>query len=117
MAETSLWPLLTFQQLYKELTGEIPSLPDPMAARCINRAWKRINDWRMWSWQVISNAQIFVPAVISVGNCSVTFNSTNVVMDAAATAALNAVAFGQPPLASPILGIGYQIRLGTSENG
>jgi hypothetical protein len=116
-AETSLWPLLTFQQLYKELTGEIPSLPDPMAARCINRAWKRINDWRMWSWQVISNAQIFVPAVISVGTCSVTFNSTTVVMSAAATIALNAIAFGQPPLASPVLGIGYQIRLGTSANG
>ena len=76
MAETSVWPLLTFQQLYKELTGEIASLPDPQAGRLINRAWKRINDYRMWSWQIISNGQIFVPAVISVGTCSVTFNST-----------------------------------------
>jgi hypothetical protein len=108
------YPLLTFQQLYKELTGEIPSLPDPMAARLINRAWKRVNDYRMWSWQVISNAQLFVPPVISVGSCSVTFNETNVVMDSAATAALNAIAFGNPPLASPVLGVGYQIRLGSS---
>ena len=108
------YPLLTFQQLYKELTGEIGPLPDPQAGRCINRAWKRINDYRMWSWQIISNAQLFVPSVISVGTCSVTFNSTTVVMDSAATAALNAVAFGNPPLASPILGVGYQIRLGSS---
>jgi len=106
--------MLSFQQLYKELTGEISSLPDPQAQRCINRAWKRINDYRMWSWQVVSNAQLFVPAVISVGTATVTQNSTTVVMDAAATAALNAVAFGNPPLASPILGVGYQIRLGTS---
>lgn len=114
---TSPYPLLTFQQLYKELTGEISSLPDPMAQRIINRAWKRVNDYRMWSWQVISNAQLFVPAVISVGSASVTFNSVNVVMDSAATAALNTVAFGNPPLASPILGVGYQIRLGSGTNG
>jgi hypothetical protein len=111
---TNPYPLLTFQQLYKELTGEISPLPDPMAARIINRAWKRINDWRMWSWQVIANAQLFVPAVISVGTCSVVFNSTMVVMSPSATAALNTVAFGNPPLASPILGVGYQIRLGSS---
>jgi len=111
------YPLLTFQELYKELTGEISPLPDPMAQRVINRAWKRINDFRMWSWQIISNAQIFVPAVISVGACNVTFNSTAVVMNGAATTALNAVVFGNPPLASPILGVGYQIRLGTSAQG
>ena len=111
------YPMSSFQQLYKELTGEISSLPDPQAQRCINRAWKRVNDFRMWSWQVISNAQLFVPPVISVGSCAVTFNSTQVVMDAPATAALNAIAFGNPPLASPILGVGYQIRLGTSMYG
>jgi hypothetical protein len=110
----SPYPLLTFQQLYKELTGEISPLPDPMAQRIINRAWKRVNDYRLWSWQVISNAQLFVPAVVSVGTCSATFNNTTVTMDAAATAALNLIAFGTPPLASPILGVGYQIRIGTS---
>lgn len=113
----STYPLLSFQQLYKELTGEITSLPDVMAGRLINRAWKRINDYRMWSWQIVSNAQLFVPAVISVGSCTVTFNSTKIVMDAAATAALNTVVFGNPPLASPILGVGYQIRLGSTQPG
>jgi hypothetical protein len=114
VASTNTYPLLTFQQLYKELTGEITPLPDPMAARLINRAWKRVNDYRMWSWQIISNAQLFVPAVVSVGTCSVTFDSTSVVMDANATAALLPLVGGNPPLASPILGVGYQIRLGTS---
>lgn len=106
--------LLTFSQLYKELSGEIPAMDDLYAARIIQRAWKRVNDYRVWSWQIIANAQLFVPAVISVGTCSVTFNSTNVVMDASATAALNSVAFGNPPLASPVLGVGYQIKLGSS---
>lgn len=85
-----------------------------MAQRIINRAWKRINDYRMWSWQIISNAQQFVPAIVTDGSAAVTFNSTTVVMDATATTALNVIAFGNPPLASPIIGVGYQIRLGTS---
>jgi hypothetical protein len=115
------YPLLTFQQLYQELKGEVASLPDPMAQRIINRAWKRINDYRMWSWQVISNAQIYVPAVISLGTCTVANGTTLVVMDTAATTALNTIPTNplppNPPLASAILGVGYQIRLGTSANG
>lgn len=105
---------MTFQQLYKELTGEIPMLPDPQAMRAINRAWKRVNDYRLWSWQVISNAQLFVPAVVTVGSVTTTFNSTTVTANAAATAALAPLAFANPPLASPIIGVGYQIRIGTS---
>jgi hypothetical protein len=113
----SPYPLLTFQQLYQELKGEVSPLPDPMAMRIINRAWKRVNDFRLWSWQVVSNAQIFVPAVIAIGTCTTTNNSTAIAMDAAATTALNAVAFGNPPLASPVLGVGYQIRVGSSTVG
>ena len=111
------YPLLTFQQLYKELTGEISSLNDLIAQRIINRAWKRINDYRMWSWMVVSNAQLFVPAVVTVGTATTTQFSTVITMNAAATAALNAIAFGTPPLASPILGVGYQIRVGNSQTG
>ena len=114
---TNQYPLLTFSQLYQELKGEIPPLPDMMAQRIINRAWKRINDYRMWSYQIVSNGQLFVPTVITAGSATVTFNSTQVIMDAAATSALNAVAFGNPPLASPVLGVGYQIRLGSGANG
>ena len=109
--------MLTFQQLYKELTGEIPSLPDPMAQRIINRAWKRVNDYRLWSWQVVSNAQLFVPALVTAGSATVDFNSTGVLMDAVAAAALDALAFDNPPLASPVIGVGYQIRIGTSATG
>lgn len=111
------YPQMTFLQLYKELTGEISCLPDPEAQRFINRAWKRINDYRMWSWQQIANGQLFVPAVISTGTADATFNSTTIVMSAGAIPALNAVAFGNPPLASPILGVGYQIRVGNSQTG
>ena len=113
----SPYQMLSFEQLYKELQGEISALPDPMAMRIINRAWKRVNDYRLWSWQIISNAQLFVPKLIFAGAATATFNSTAVTMDATATAALNVVVFGNPPLASPILGVGYQIRIGTSTTG
>lgn len=113
------YPLLTFQQLFKELTGEISPLPDLQAMRLINRAWKWINDYRMWSWQIISNAQLIIPPVISAGTCTTTFQSTTVTMDPGATAAIQAyVSTGQqPPIFSTILGVGMQIRLGTSANG
>lgn len=111
------YPLLNLLQLYKELTGEVSPLPDTQAMRLVNRAWKRINDWRMWSWQIISNAQLFIPAVVTQGSCTVTYQSTAVVMDHAATLALLPLVAANPPLASPILGTGYQIRLGTSANG
>jgi hypothetical protein len=108
------YPLLTLLQLYKELTGEISPLNDIQAMRLVNRAWKRVNDYRMWSWQIISNAQLFVPAAVQTGSCTVTYQSTSVVMDAAATTALLPLVTQNPPLASPILGVGYQIRIGSN---
>jgi hypothetical protein len=113
------YPLLTFQQLYKELTGEISPLPDLQAMRLVNRAWKYVNDYRMWSWQIVSNAQLFIPVVITQGSAAATYQSTSVQMDAPAQAALAAyIATGlQPPLASPIFGVGMQIRLGSANSG
>jgi hypothetical protein len=113
------YPLLTFQQLYKELTGEISPLPDLQAMRLVNRAWKYVNDYRMWSWQIVSNAQLFIPAVITQGTAAATYQSTTVQMDASAQAAINSyVSSGlTPPLFSPVFGIGMQIRLGTANIG
>lgn len=111
------YPLLTFQQLYKEITGEVSPLPDLQAMRLVNRAWKWINDYRMWSWQQVSNAQLTIPIVISAGSVTVTYQSTAVVADSGAAAAINAyITSGQqPPLYSPVLGVGMQIRLGSAQ--
>lgn len=106
-----------FENLYSELTGVIPQLDSLYARRLINRAWARVRDFRLWSFQVVADAQLFVPFAISAGNVSVTFNSTTVTASSGAAAAFNAVAFGPPPLASPILGVGRQLRVGASSPG
>jgi hypothetical protein len=82
----------------------------------VNRAWARLRDFRLWSFHVIADSQLFVPAVISAGTVTVTFGSTAVTADATAAAALNA-ASTPPPIASTTLGIGRQIKVGSSATG
>jgi hypothetical protein len=79
----------------------------------VNRAWGRIRDFRLWSFNVIADAQLFVPSVVSAGTVSPTFNSNLVTVDVTAAAAINAIALANPPLANSTLGVGRQIRLGS----
>jgi hypothetical protein len=104
----------TFTDLVSELVGTVPRLSALHAQQLINRAWARIRDSRLWSFHFISDAQLFVPDAITTGTVSPVFNSTTVWVDAAAAGALNAVATGNPPLACPTLGIGRQIRIGST---
>jgi hypothetical protein len=99
-----------------ELTGTIPGLPFPLAQTLINRAWKDIRDLRLWSW-LVDNADIEAPNLISAGTVSVTQNQNIVQMDAAAAAALAPFQLSNPPLASPTLGVGRQIRIGLTGSG
>jgi len=89
----------------------IPNLPYPLAQTLINRAWKDIRDKHKWSW-LLGNADIITPAAIQSGTVTFTLGSTTATADATAAAAFNAAPFVAPfpPLASPILGQGYQIR-------
>ena len=98
-----------------ELMGTVPRMSALHASQVINRAWERVQNTRqLWSFNFISDAQLFCPYAIFAGRVTPTFGSNIVLVDAEARAAFNAVAMGTPPLASPILGIGRQIRIGTT---
>src|SRR5208282_5049664 len=105
---------MAFADYVNELVGSVPGLPSLYAETLVNRAWGRILDFRVpWSFNIVADAQLWVPAVITAGSVTVTQGSTTVVADANATAAFNAVALAIPPLASPVLGVGRQLRVGT----
>lgn len=103
-----------FLNITGEVVGVVPAIPKLYVQnRLVNRAWSRIRDFRLWSFHVVTDAQLFCPAAITAGTISATFNSALVTANAAATTAFNAVAFGNPPFASPTLGVGYQLRVGS----
>lgn len=102
----------SFIELAAELQG-IPRLPYPHGIQLLNRAWHRILDYRLWSFNVIPDAQQFIPAVITGGSVSVEFGSSTMVADAAAIAAINAGG-NNPPIGHPLLGIGRQIKIGSA---
>lgn len=106
------------QNLLTELMGTFPRLPYLHAIQLLNRAWFRYQDCRLWSFNLVSDAQLFAPTTITAGSVSATYQSTSVIADATAAAALNAVVAGAtaPPLSSPTLGIGRQIRIGTTNS-
>ena len=99
-----------FVNLVSELVGTVPKLSALHAGQLVNRAWSKVRDFRLWSFNVIADAQIFVPAVITAGSVTTTFGSTSITVDATAAVALNAAGLNFPPLAGG-LGIGRQIRL------
>src|SRR5271169_6135804 len=107
---------MPFQNYCSELVGTIPRLPYPLAQTLVNRAWKNIRDMRLWSW-LVSLDDIEAPTIITNGTVTVTQNSNQVLMDATAKSALLAVALSNPPLASPTLGQGRQIRIGVTGSG
>jgi hypothetical protein len=102
---------VAYNDLVSELVGTVPKLSALHAGQLVNRAWSKVRDFRTWSFNIVADAQIFVPAIISTGTVSTTFGSQSIVVDATAGAALNAVVTANPPLAGTI-GIGRQIRLG-----
>lgn len=96
-----------------ELCGTFPRFPYLHAVQVINRAWSRIRDMRLWSWQLLVDDQIYAPTVIQAGTVSVTQFSNIVTADSTATAALIAAPI-IPPIASTVSGMGRQIRIGNS---
>lgn len=105
-----------------ELVGTVPRMSALHAQQVIQRAWNRVRDSRLWSFHFVSDAQLFCPDAIPTpysppnfaGTVRVTFNSKEVIPDSVAAAAFDAAAMANPPLASPVLGIGRQLRIGTT---
>jgi hypothetical protein len=96
-----------------ELMGTFPRLPFLHSLQLINRAWSRVRDIRAWSWEFVVDSQWFTPAVINSGTVTTVQYSTIVTVDATAAAAINAAGL-VPPIASSVLGIGRQLRVGIS---
>lgn len=104
---------MAYADYVAELVGTVPRMSALHASQVLNRAWRRVRDGRLWSFHFVTGAQLFCPDAIVGGWVSATFNSNQVIASPAAAAAFNAVALGNPPLASPILGIGRQLRVGS----
>ena len=116
----------SYQDMTAELVGILPRMSVLHAQQIVQRAWRRVRDSRLWSFHFVSDAQLFVPnavptanqpsPAVGAGSMSPTFGSKEVIVDSVAAAALDSIAMANPPLASPILGIGRQLRIG-STNG
>lgn len=104
---------MAYADYVAELVGTVPRMSALHASQVLNRAWRRVRDGRLWSFQFICDAQLFCPDAIVGGSVSVTFGSNKVIADPVAAAAFNAVALANPPLASPVLGVGRQLRVGS----
>ena len=109
-------PASPLMEMVAELVGTVPRMSALHARQIINRVWRRIRDSRQWSFQFVGQAQLYVPDAVCAGCVNVSFGCPFVTVNPVAAAALNCVAMSIPPLASPILGVGRQIRIG-SVNG
>ena len=107
---------MAYRDYWNDLVASIPRLPPAHAQTLVNRAWHRICDFRLWSW-LVATGYITAPTVIVAGTVTVTLGSLQVVFDATASAALQAVALSNPPLANAQIGIGRQFRIGSSTSG
>lgn len=105
---------MSYAQLIGELKGSFPRASALAFGKFLNTAWQEIQDLRLWSFNVVSNGQQFVPAIINAGTIDVTFGSRTIQVDAAAQAVLNVNQIGPPLLASPMIGQGRQLRLTTN---
>lgn len=107
---------MAYREYWNDLVDSIPRLPPPLAQTIVNRAWRDIVRWRLWSW-LVGTGYITTPVAINTGTIDVTLGSTSVVVSASAAAALDAVALANPPLASAQVGIGRQIRIASQVTG
>jgi hypothetical protein len=105
---------MAFADMVAELVGTVPRMSALHAQQLINRAWDRVRDYRTWSFHWVADAQLFVPYAVTAGAMSATFGSTTVTANAAAAAALNPLVTANPPLASTSLGVGRQLRIGST---
>lgn len=100
---------MAFQDMIAEVRGSVPKLPISYAPTIINRAWKRIRESQLWSFNMLEFAWSS-PAVVTSGTVTVTMGSPNVTFDATAVAALNASV-----LTTPVSQITQrQLRVGSS---
>jgi hypothetical protein len=79
-----------FLDCYRELQGTLPDLPEEQAKRFINRAQRDAYD--AWNWSFLAGAgELHIPASLGDGTITLTQGSREVIADATAAAAWNAL--------------------------
>lgn len=75
--------------LSSELIGWFPKLSPLLAVKLVNRGWRDVRKDRRWSF-LRGEANLLAPLVVQAGTASTTQYNTSVVLDATATAAVQA---------------------------
>lgn len=102
---------MPYIDLYKELHGVVPKIPQALCKTFINRAWRDIRRKNIWSFQLFESCW-FTPSLITGGTVTVTQGQNTVVFDAAAAALINAI--GLVP--SPVTARQFRIDVNTIYN-
>jgi hypothetical protein len=102
---------MPLDQFAGELIGGFPGLDILVARNLVNKAWQDIRDEGLWSW-LSADGPLAVPGVVTAGSVSVVQGVATATGDATAAAVWLTIALANPPLASPNLGQGRQLRLG-----
>lgn len=80
----------TFRELYLEIVGTFPDLPEAQAKRFINRAQRDAFD--AWNWSFLAGeGQLNIPDIVNDGTITLTQGLNTVTADATAAAAWNAL--------------------------
>lgn len=102
---------MAYLDMTQELTGALPKLPYPYARTLINRAWRDVCRRNLWSFQLYESNWT-TPNIVNAGAASVTIGSNQVVLNAQASAAVNAI--GTYP--SPVTARQFRVGISTIYN-
>lgn len=91
-----------------ELTGVVPKLPPDYAKTIINRAWAEVRRKNLWSFQLFDQNWTS-PAIVNAGTVTTTQGLNQVVFNAAAATAIDAI--GLTP--SSIIQRQFRVGIGT----
>ncbi len=100
-----------FDLVWKQIESDTPGLPGTKAQQLTQQAWEDLRNAKYWSW-LRGSGVVQIPVIISAGSVTVVLGSDQVVADAAAATAWNAIGLSNPPLAG-VVGVGRQIRVGS----
>lgn len=99
---------MAFLQMWSEIVGTIPNLSAFLAQKYVKRAYRDICDSRSWSFKQQSG-YVSAPNLISDGTVTVVLGSDQVIVDALAASAIDAV-YNDPM--SPLLNRQFRLPLG-----
>jgi hypothetical protein len=98
--------------MWNEVTGLVPKFPADYAKTLVQRAWRDVRRQNLWSF-LLYESNWTSPAILNAGTVTVTQGLSTITFNAAASAAINAVAL-MPP--SPVTQRQFRVGIGTIYN-